>query len=413
MIDPRFAAESASQVGEQAMTTEKIVSRDFILSFFIQFVFSSVFCILIPAIPIYLLRYGAKEGEIGLLVGIFSVFSLILRPFVGKALLTARERNFLIAGTLLSVCACLAYLIAPPFWPLFIVRSVHGIGLGLFATASFTLLANITPEAHRGRLISYFFLSYNLAFALGPYFGMLLINHFSFIVLFSVCTGLSLCSLFLTLQLTRREPVPPRMESPGSSPFLSRQALPPAIIGFMLSIIWGTLCAFFPLYALTHGVSNPGIFFIFMAITLMLGRVLGGRVLDIYDRKKVVMLCLATTLIALITLPFANNLGMFILVAVLFGAGWAFLYPFLTIHVIENAGLARGPAMATFTALSDLGGGLGPMIMGVVLERTSYRFMFFCLILTAVINFFFFHYAIARRRENARVQVEGASEKLS
>lgn len=45
------------------MTLQKIVSRDFILIFFTQFVFSTVFCILIPAIPIYLLRFGAKEGR--------------------------------------------------------------------------------------------------------------------------------------------------------------------------------------------------------------------------------------------------------------------------------------------------------------------------------------------------------------
>ena len=45
--------------------------------------------------------------------------------------------------------------------------------------------------------------------------------------------------------------------------------------------------------------------------------------------------------------------------------------PFLTIQVIEKAGLARGPAMATFTALGDLGAGVGPMIMGSILEKTS------------------------------------------
>ncbi len=109
----------------------------------------------------------------------------------------------------------------------------------------------------------------------------------------------------------------------------------------MLNIIWGTLCAFFPLYALKHGVSNPGIFFIFLAITLMLGRVLGGKILDIYDREKVITLCLAIIVMAITILPFANTLAMFILVAVMLGTGWAFLYPFLTIHVIEKAGLAQ------------------------------------------------------------------------
>jgi MFS family permease len=377
--------------------TPKIFSRDYLLSFFAQFSFSSVFCILIPAIPIYLHRFGAKEGEIGFLIGIFNVSSLAFRPFVGRALLTIPERNFMIAGTFLYILSCLAYLVAPPFWPLLIVRSIHGVGMAFFATSSFTLLANMTPEAHRGRLISYFYLSFNLAFALGPYAGLLLINHFDFTVLFLACTGLSSCSLYLTLKLRKRQPIVSEQEPLRIRSFLSRGAIPPALIAFMLNIIWASIAAFFPLYALKHGVINPGLFFFFLAITLMLGRVLGGRILDIYDRRKVIMLCLTIILIALVIFPLAKSLGMFILVAVLLGAGWTLLYPILTVHVIENTGLQRGPAMATFTAIADLGSGLGPMVMGLVLEKTSYTIMFVCLIFTAVINFLYFYWAIAKK----------------
>ncbi len=99
------------------MTTQKMFSRDFILSFFAQFAFSSVFCILIPAIPIYLSHFEAKEAEIGFLVGIFSVSSLILRPFVGRALLVIPEKKFMIAGTVIYVLSCLAYLLGRPFGP--------------------------------------------------------------------------------------------------------------------------------------------------------------------------------------------------------------------------------------------------------------------------------------------------------
>jgi MFS family permease len=129
----------------------------------------------------------------------------------------------------------------------------------------------------------------------------------------------------------------------------------------------------------------------------MLGRALGGGILDTYDRKKVVMLCLTIIVIGLVTFPFANSLEMFILVAVMLGMGWAFIYPILTIHVIESAGLERGPAMGTFTTIADLGAGLGPMVMGIVLEKTSYTIMFVCLIFTAVINFLYFYYAIAKK----------------
>jgi MFS family permease len=379
------------------MIGPKILSRDYVLSFFAQFTFSSVFCILIPAIPIYLHRFGAKEGEIGFIIGIFSVSSLVLRPFVGKALLTLPERNFMIAGTVIYILSCLAYLVAPPFWPLLIVRGVHGMGMALFATASFTLLGNLTPEPHRGRLISYFYLSFNLAFALGPYLGMLLLNRFDFPVLFIVCAGMSLGSFLLTWNLSRREPLPPGKEPFRLQSLLNLGAVPPAIISFMLNVIWASVAAFFPLYALKHGVENPGIFFAFLAATLILGRSLGGRIADIYDRRKVILFCLGIIIVGLIVFILADSAGLFILVAVLLGAGWAFIYPILTIHVIENAGLARGPAMGTFTAISDLGSGIGPMVMGLVLEKSGYPAMFGCLIFTAVVNLVYFYWAIGRK----------------
>lgn len=381
------------------MAQQKIFSRDFILCSFAQFVFSIVFCILIPVIPIYLSKFEAKEAEIGFLIGIFSISSLVLRPIVGRALLKIPERNFMIAGTLLYVFSCIAYLWAPPFWPLLVVRVFHGIGLALFSTAIFTMVANIAPETHRGRFISYFYMAGNLAFALGPYFGMLLLNRFSFAVLFLICTGLSLCALFVTTKLDKKEIVPPEGQSLKVQTILSREALSPAIIAFMLNVIWGTLNAFFPLYALKHGVSNPGIFFVFLAITLILGRFLGGRLLDLYDRKKVIVPCLAAIIVSLAILTFSTTLPMFILVAVILGAGWALLYPSILIYAIEKAGSAQGPAMGTFTALGDLGAGMGPMIMGIVLQWTSYPVMFFSLTLIGILNFLFFHYAIAKKEE--------------
>src|SRR4030067_565285 len=93
---------------EQNMATQKILTRDFILCFFAQFGFSSVFFILIPTIPIYLSRLGSTEAGIGILIGALSVSSLILRPLVGRALLKIPERSFMIAGTLIYALSSLA-----------------------------------------------------------------------------------------------------------------------------------------------------------------------------------------------------------------------------------------------------------------------------------------------------------------
>ena len=383
------------------MVFQKTLSRDFILSFFAQLCFSAVFCILIPAIPIYLSKFQAKESEIGILVGIFSVSSLIIRPFVGKALLTIPERSFMVCGTLIYVASSFAYIFASPFWPLFWLRIFHGVGLALFSTASFTFIANITPQAQRGQSLSYFSLSMNLSWALGPFFGILLINHFGFQVMFLVCAGLSLASLWMAMKLSKRT-IPIKNQSPMSDSYLSRAALPSSFVAFLLSVIWGTLAAFFPLYALMHGVSNPGIFFIFLAGTTFLGRVFFSKMADKYGKKQIIMPCLAIVIISITIIPLSKTLAMFVLSAVLLGTGWALLYPSLLAYAVDKAGSAQGPAMGTFTAFSDLGGGLGPMIMGIILEWTNYSVMFSCLILTAAINLIFFYFIIWKRGENEK-----------
>ncbi len=387
------------------MTTQKILTRDFVLNFLAQFAFSFVSFILIPTIPVYLSRFEAKAGEIGFLVGVLSVSSLIPRPFIGRALLRIPERKFMIAGAVLYILSSIAYLVAPPFWPFLIVRILQGVGLAFFSTASVALIANITSENRRGQIISYYFLSFNFAFALAPYFGMLLINQFSFTVLFLVCIALSLCTLFITLKLKEVHAVPIENESTQHQPFFSREVLPSAIMAFLLNVIWGALGAFFPLYALRHGVSNPGIFFAFLAITLIVGRSLGGRILDMYAREKVIIPCFIVIIISIVVLTFSTTLLMFILVAIVFGTGWAFLYPSLVVYAVENSGSARGPAMGTFTALADLGAGIGPMIMGMILEWTNYPIMFFFLALIGTVNFLYFHYTISRKRKKDRYPV--------
>ena len=381
------------------MTAQKILTRDFVLNFLAQFAFSFVSFILVPTIPVYLSRFEAKAGEIGFLIGILSVFSLIPRPFIGRALLRIPERKFMIAGAVLYILSSVAYLLAPPFWPFLIVRIMQGVGLAFFSTASVALIANITSENRRGQIISYYFLSFNFAFALAPYFGMVLINQFSFTVLFLACTALSLCTLFVSLKLRKMHGIPIENESIQSQPFFSREVLPSAIMAFLLNVIWGSLGAFFPLYALRHGVSNPGIYFAFVAITLILSRSLGGRILDIYAREKVIVPCFIAIIISIVVLTFSTTLQMFILVAIIFGTGWAFLYPSLVVYAVENSGSARGPAMGTFTALADLGAGIGPMIIGLILEWTNYQMMFIFLALIGAVNFLYFGYAIRKKRK--------------
>ena len=378
--------------------TQKILTRDFVLCFFAQFAFTFVFFSLIPTLPIYLSKLRSTEAEIGVLIGIFFFSSLVLRPLIGRALTKIPEKNFMITGTILFALTSVAYLLASPFWPLLIVRLFQGIGFAFFHTASFTLIANISPEAHRGQSLSYFYLANNLSGALGPSLGMFLINDFSFSLLFLVCLGLSLCSLFITYKLGRRQVAPLQDSSIEDGFFLSRKALPPSIIGSFSLFTWGALAAFFPLYAINHGVANPGLFFTTIAIMLILGRALGGKMLDLYSKERIILPCLFTYIISMIILAFSKTLPMFILVAVIYGIGHAFLMPTLMVYTLDRMGSSPGPAMGTFTAITDLGISLGPVIMGIIIHTANYPIMFLCLALTGFVNLNYFYFFVRKKR---------------
>ena len=97
------------------------MTRDFIFTFISQFTFSIAFHILYPTLPIYLSRLGSTETDIGVLIGIMGVSSLVSRPFVGRALSKTPEKKFMIMGALFFAFTSAAYLLAFPFWPFFTV----------------------------------------------------------------------------------------------------------------------------------------------------------------------------------------------------------------------------------------------------------------------------------------------------
>ena len=378
------------------------MTRDFILGSSAQFTFIMVFYMLVPTLPIYLSRAGADETEIGVLIGIFFVSALVFRPVVGKALQKIPEKTFMIAGALLFALTSFAYLVTPPFWPFLVVRSFQGIALALFHTASFTLIANISPKAHWGESFSYFFLASNLSLAVAPPVGMFIINHFSFSILFLVCAGASLCCLCIGGKLGRTQVALLDHPPAGKDFFLDWKAVPPSVISFFNMIIWGALTAFFPLYAVNHGVADPGLFFTAIAIMLFLCRGFGGKILDLYSKDRVIPPLIVTYVASMSILAFSTNLPMFILVAVIFGIGNALLSPVVMAYALDRSSASPGPVVGTYLAISDLGLGLGPVIMGIVVRFSGYSVMFLCLALTAAMNLVYFYFFVKKRNGRAR-----------
>ncbi len=376
-----------------------ILTRDFIFVFLASFAFISGVFALIPTLPIFLSKAGSSKTDIGILVGIYAASSLLFRFVVGQALVRYTARSVMMFGCLLSAFIFISYLVVTPFWPCLALRFFQGITLACIDTAALAFVIAVAQKEHRTRALGYYLLATNFALAVAPSFGMFLVNYYTFPIFFVACTLLSMCAFIFSYNL--KEPQIKGSEERKcnrNTLFLDRKMVVPAITGFLHNLGWGAVAAFFPLYAIQCNVENPGYFFSAMAIMLIAGRLLGGRVLDVLSSQTIMLTFMFTSLVAMCILAFSKTLMMFLIVGIIWGGGSAFLYPASIAYAFEYAGSSDGTAIATFRALTDLGVALGPVIGGLILSLTGYRMMFFSVAVIYLLNICYFQFYVRKRR---------------
>jgi MFS family permease len=376
-----------------------LLTRDFVLGFLALFACITHLYALIPTLPLYLEGLGSNVTEIGVLVGIFAASSLVSRLLVGKALLRYQEKSVIMFGSTLTALTFLACILFRPFWPFFVVRVFQGVGFACVDTAILAFIVNIIPPSRRGQGIGYLLMAPTFALVMAPSFGMFIINHYNFTVFFLTCMGLSLGTLLFSCTLKGQKHATPDEGAPGQNTlFLDLKIVIPAVTNFLQGCVWGALAAFFPLYAVKCGMANPGHFFSAIALMLIIGRTIGGRILDTYSKEKIILLSVFAYMVALGMLAFSTTFSMFIFVGLLWGAGSAFFYPGSMAYAFEFAGSSGGTAVGTIRGLMDLGVALGPVMMGITLPLTGYRIMFLCLAFMCLINLLYFQICVRKRR---------------
>lgn len=376
-----------------------VLNRDFVFCFLVFFLFAAAIHALTPTIPIYLARLGSGEREIGVLVGIFGISSLMSRFIVGACLRKYSEKSIMMAGALIFALGSFAFIFFHPFWPFFIVRFMQGFAFACLDTAAFAFIVNVIPATYRGQTLAYFMLAPNLALTVAPTFAIFIVNKHSFTLFFLTVMILALSAFALCFPLTGQKMDRSEERTAVSrNRFFERRIVAPAAIGFMHTFTFGAIVAFLPLYAIQKGVNNPGFFFSAVAVMIILGRILGGRILDAWSKDKIILTFLFVGLIAMITLFFSETLSMFIAVGMLWGTCTSILAPATMTYAFEYAGSSDGTAVGTFRSLTDSGTAFGPMIMGTLIPLTGYRGMFLCLALICFIDLVYFQFYIKRHR---------------
>ncbi|MBE3570455.1 MAG: MFS transporter [Bacillales bacterium] len=377
-----------SKIGEIQLEkeNEKIWTRDFVLICVSNFFVFLSFQMTLPTIPLFVKHLGGNDQLIGLVVGIFTFSALLIRPIAGHVLETRGRRFVYLLGLAIFTFSLGSYALATSILFLFMMRVIQGIGWAYSTTASGTIATDIIPPHRRGEGMGYFGLSGNLALAIGPSLGLALTKVLTFEELFLICTGLALAAMLFSTQI-RYKKVEPEKNDPVRLKwdFYEKTALKPSLLLFFITVTFGGIATFLPLYSAQKGVTGIQWYFLIYALSLMATRTFAGRLYDKKGHKAVFIPGTALIISAMILLSWLPNSWTLYLAAVLYGFGFGTIQPALQAWATENAPKNRkGMANATFFSFFDLGVGLGAMVFGQI----GHSFGYFSIYIGAALSVF-------------------------
>ncbi|MRG85264.1 MFS transporter [Salinibacillus xinjiangensis] len=345
---------------------DKIWTRDFVLICLANFFIFLGFQMTLPTIPLFVEQLGGSDQLIGMIVGVFTFSALALRPYAGHALEDKGRQFVYMTGLAIFVIAVGSYAFAASIVFLFIMRVLQGLGWGFSTTATGTIATDIIPPKRRGEGMGYFGLSGNIALAFGPSLGLTLAGMMSFTYLFLICAAMGFIAFLLSSRIHyKKVEKSPHKSTTVKFDIFEKTALQPATLLFFITVTFGGIASFLPLYAEQKGIEGIELYFLTFAIFLMISRTFAGK---IYDQKGHLYVflpgtsCIFTAMILLSWLP---STFVMLVAAGLYGLGFGSVQPALQAWSVEKAPDNRkGMANATFFSFFDLGVGIGAILFG-------------------------------------------------
>ncbi|WP_257346941.1 MFS transporter [Pseudalkalibacillus decolorationis] len=372
------------------ITKDKIWTRDFIFVCISNFFIFAGFQMTLPTLPLFVNELGGSDQLIGLVVGIFTFSALLIRPWSGHVLETLGRRFVYLTGLIIFVLSVATYSFASSIIFLFLMRIVQGLGWGMSTTAVGTIATDMIPARRRGEGMGYFGLAGNLAMAFGPALGLVLVVTLDFSWTFMIAAFAGVAALIIA-SLIRYTPGEKATGPKKKWDIYEKSALVPALLLFFITMTFGGITSFLPLYAEQQHVSGIEWYFFVFAISLMIVRAFAGRLYDRKGHKAIFIPGALMILLAMIDLSFLENMWMLLSAALFFGIGFGAVQPALQAWAVQEAPKhRRGMANATFFSFFDLGVGSGAIFFGFIASWFGYSEIYLVAAGSVIISIFLY-----------------------
>jgi len=339
--------------------------RPVYLLFFAVFLMSIGFGLMTPAVSLYsVLGFGVNEWELGVLGALTSLPYTVGSTIFGRYSDRVGRKPLILGGMGTYAVVALAYIYAPSFAFLALLRILEGLCFSLIWPASEAWVSDLSGTGDRPRLIGYYSVAWSAGYMLGPFLLGIMVTYTNIQYSFILAAILVLVGIPVLLTVKRsmgkREEPERREKKAGGMPTL-------AVLFAM--VVWGIaqLAYFFLLPAYTIGVGFPAAYAGYLIGTVALFRtfifIAYSRVAEWLGDSMLptgMLLIGASMFVTWV----ARDLFFFALGSCMLGLAFGMIYAHSLSHVLERP--SKGLYAGLFESAIGIGQIAGPLSMGYI-----------------------------------------------
>ncbi|MDR1920589.1 MAG: MFS transporter [Candidatus Adiutrix sp.] len=352
---------------------QRLWSLTFLTFVMLNFCIFMGFDILLPTLTLFMEGNGASQAEIGVIFGAFTVSAVLFRMLASRLAWRFEAMHLVRLGLLFCAIVGLYYFWARSTPTAMAARFLHGAGFGLSSTLITALASQIIPPTRMGEGLGYLGLGTTLALALGPFFGIWLMVEWGYLFMFIVVAACYTASILMVGALPKLKLAAPPGAARPRLVLVSRKAMAPSFLMFMVGLIMSAVIIFMALYCKEKGLPYAGHFFVVSTIGIFVARMTSGRVHDRLGHRYVLIPAALTLLGSMLLLAFTNGSPFaFFCASIAYGLSTGAIFPSVQALAFSSTPIsARTETTASFFNAFDLGVGSGSLALGYIAGRVG------------------------------------------
>ena len=323
--------------------------------------------------PFVVDELGGTEATAGVVMGSMAITALLSRAVLGRVSDRRGARRLIGTGAATTGAGLLLLILWPSVPGAIVSRLVMGAGNAAFFIGTSVRAMELAPDSRRSQAAAYNLIAFHVGMGIGPSLGEWVLDQTDYDTAWLFIVAMTAAASALSWGLSHR----PGDPDAAPSPLIHRNAVWPGVVTLFGVFSFNGYLMFAALYADEIGLDNVGPVFMVSSGTMIVARVLFGRVPDIVGPIKagsgaLVVSIFAAGLLALWDEPAGLFIG-----AALVALGLSLQSPSFMVIAVEGVSVReRGSAMATYTAFFDIANALIGPVIGIIVATSGYRAAF-------------------------------------